>query len=76
MAEATAEIGLSDKLCIVRRQNLHTKGILLGRGLLTGSMNITYRGLELNDEAVIYDTSLQSLAQARISFESYLEARP
>jgi hypothetical protein len=40
-----------------------------------GSMNITYRGLKLNDEAVIYDTSPQSLAQARISFESYLEAR-
>jgi phosphatidylserine/phosphatidylglycerophosphate/cardiolipin synthase-like enzyme len=73
--EAAAEIGLSDKLSIVRRENLHTKGILVSRGLLTGSMNISYRGLELNDEAVIYDTSAQSLAQARISFESYLEAR-
>jgi phosphatidylserine/phosphatidylglycerophosphate/cardiolipin synthase-like enzyme len=76
LAAAAAEIGLVDKLSIVRRENLHTKGILLQRGLLTGSMNITYRGLELNDEAVIYDTSLQSLAQARISFESYLEVRP
>ena len=76
LAEAAAAIGVSDKLSIVRRENLHTKGILLRRGLLTGSMNITYRGLELNDEAIIYDTSLQSLAQARISFESYLEVRP
>lgn len=74
LAEAVAEIGLSDKLSIVRRENLHTKGILLRRGLLTGSMNITYRGLELNDEVVMYDTNSQSLAQARISFESYLEA--
>jgi phosphatidylserine/phosphatidylglycerophosphate/cardiolipin synthase-like enzyme len=75
LAEAAAAIGVSDKLSIVRRENLHTKGILLRRGLLTGSMNITFRGLELNDEAVIYDTNPQSLAQARINFESYLEAR-
>jgi phosphatidylserine/phosphatidylglycerophosphate/cardiolipin synthase-like enzyme len=74
LTEATAEVGVSEKLTVVRRENLHTKGILLRRGLLTGSMNITYRGLELNDEAVTYDTAPQSLAQARISFESYLEA--
>jgi phosphatidylserine/phosphatidylglycerophosphate/cardiolipin synthase-like enzyme len=72
LIEAAADVGLSEKLSIVKRQNLHTKGILLRRGLLTGSMNITFRGLQLNDEAVIYDTTPQSLAQARISFESYL----
>jgi phosphatidylserine/phosphatidylglycerophosphate/cardiolipin synthase-like enzyme len=75
LVEGTEEEGLAEKLTIVRRENLHTKGILLRRGLLTGSMNITYRGLELNDEAVIYDTDAQSLAQARISFESYIEAQ-
>jgi phosphatidylserine/phosphatidylglycerophosphate/cardiolipin synthase-like enzyme len=74
LTDAAAEAGVADKLSVVRRENLHTKGILLRRGLLTGSMNITYRGLELNDEAVTYDTTPQSLAQARISFESYLEA--
>jgi hypothetical protein len=71
---AAEEAGVGDSLRVVRRENLHTKGILLRRGLLTGSMNITYRGLELNDEAVTYDTSAQSLAQARVNFESYLEA--
>ena len=76
LLEGTAEAGLSEKLIIIRRKNLHTKGILLRRGLLIGSMNITYRGLELNDEALVYDTTVQSLAQARISFESYLEAQP
>lgn len=74
LGEATHESGLTEKLSIIRREHLHTKGILLKRGLLTGSMNITYRGLELNDEAVVYDTAPLSLAQARISFESYLEA--
>ncbi|RYG89398.1 MAG: phosphatidylserine/phosphatidylglycerophosphate/cardiolipin synthase family protein [Alphaproteobacteria bacterium] len=65
------EVGLSDKLLIIQRENLHVKGILLKRGLLTGSMNLTYRGLELNDETVVYDTANRVIAQARVNFESY-----
>lgn len=65
------EAGLSEKLLIVRRQNLHVKGILLKRGLLTGSMNLTYNGLELNDETVVFDTASSAVAQARLNFESY-----
>lgn len=71
---AAAERGLTDKLHIVRRQHLHIKGVLLKRGLLTGSMNLTYNGLELNDEMVFYDTTSKTLAEARINFESYVEA--
>lgn len=74
MSEAASEAGLSDLLTIVQRQHLHTKGVLLKRGLLTGSMNLTYRGLELNDEMVVYDTNLKILAEARLNFESYIEA--
>lgn len=66
------EAGVGDKLVIVRRRLLHTKGLLFARGLLTGSMNLTYNGLELNDEHVVYDTTRQTIAQARIVFESYL----
>lgn len=65
------EAGVSDKLHIVRRQHLHVKGILFKRGLLTGSMNLTYRGLELNDETVVYDTAPQTIAEARLNFEAY-----
>lgn len=72
---AAEEAGVKEKLCIVRRQHLHIKGILLKRGLLTGSMNITYNGLEVNDEMVVYDTSANNLAEARINFESYLGDR-
>lgn len=71
---AAAEGGLADKLHIVRRQHLHIKGVLLKRGLLTGSMNLTYNGLELNDEMVAYDTTAKTLAEARINFESYVTA--
>ena len=70
---ATAEAGLEGKLYVVRRQHLHIKGVLLKRGLLTGSMNLTHNGLELNDEMVVYDTSPRTLAEARINFESYVE---
>jgi len=65
------EAGVSDKLQVVRRQHLHVKGILFKRGLLTGSMNLTYRGLELNDETVVYDTAPQTIAEARLNFEAY-----
>jgi len=71
---AAGEAGLVGKLTIVRRQHLHTKGVLVKRGLLTGSMNLTYNGLELNDEMVVYDTVFQTLAEARLNFESYVGA--
>jgi phosphatidylserine/phosphatidylglycerophosphate/cardiolipin synthase-like enzyme len=74
LSEAVDEAGMSEMLVIVRRQHLHTKGVLLKRGLLTGSMNLTYNGLELNDEMVVYDTTLKTLAEARLNFESYVGA--
>jgi hypothetical protein len=37
-------------------------------------MNLTYSGLELNEEMVAYDTTSQTLAEARINFEAYVEA--
>jgi phosphatidylserine/phosphatidylglycerophosphate/cardiolipin synthase-like enzyme len=72
LATAADEAGLADRLCVVRRQHLHIKGVLFKRGLLTGSMNLTYNGLELNDEMVVYDTTPKTLAEARINFESYV----
>lgn len=72
LTTATQEAGLTDKLRVIRRQHLHIKGVLFKRGLLTGSMNLTYNGLELNDEMVVYDTTPKTLAEARINFESYI----
>lgn len=73
LEEAADEAGVADRLLVVRRQHLHTKGVLLKRGLLTGSMNLTNNGLELNDEMVVYDTAAKTLAEARLNFESYAE---
>lgn len=74
LRDAVDEAGLAEQLTIIQRQHLHTKGVLLKRGLLTGSMNLTYRGLELNDEMVVYDTSSKTLAEARLNFKSYIGA--
>jgi phosphatidylserine/phosphatidylglycerophosphate/cardiolipin synthase-like enzyme len=74
LRDTADQAGLADQLTIIRRQHLHTKGVLLKRGLLTGSMNLTYSGLELNDEVIIYDINPKTLAEARLNFEAYVEA--
>ena len=73
LSDTANETGVLENLLVVRRQHLHTKGMLMKRGLLTGSMNLTYNGLEINDEMVIFDTTLTTLAEARLNFESYTE---
>lgn len=75
VSNAADEAGLAGMLSIIQEEHLHTKGILVRRGLLTGSMNLTYRGLELNDEMVVYDTDPKTLAEARLNFDSYRDKR-
>lgn len=65
------ESGLDDRLQLLSRNGLHTKGILTDGGLLFGSMNLTYSGLELNEESVYYETSPEAIAKARIEFQNY-----
>ena len=73
LSERVEEASLDNKLTIVKREHLHTKGVLTESGLLLGSMNLTFRGFELNDEVIEYDTSPQRIAEARQGFQSYLE---
>lgn len=73
LSERAEESSLKDNLTLVQREHLHTKGILTDSGLLLGSMNLTFRGFEINDEVIEYDTSSQRIAEARQSFQSYLE---
>lgn len=71
--ERVDEASLNKKLTVIKREHLHTKGILTESGLLLGSMNLTFRGFELNDEVIQYDTSPERIAEARHAFQSYLE---
>ncbi len=74
LADAAAAAAVYDLLTITERDRLHTKGILTRRGLMLGSMNLTYSGLELNDEVITYDTDPQVLASARVAFANYVGA--
>jgi phosphatidylserine/phosphatidylglycerophosphate/cardiolipin synthase-like enzyme len=52
---------------------LHTKGILLSKSLLIGSMNLTYNGLEMNDEWIQFSIDPDDIANTRLEFDKYLE---
>ena len=75
VSSLAAESGLKDKLkCIEvpkpeKGTGLHIKGILTDKGYLSGSMNITKSGLELNEEGVIYDINDQRIIEGRNHFQ-------
>lgn len=64
--------GQSSRVSLRKSDNLHTKGFLFDTGFLSGSMNMTYNGLEVLDEYIVYDRSKDAIAQARLAFEAYL----
>ena len=53
---------------VVLHDDLHEKTWVGSDWLLTGSMNFTYRGIAVNDEAVTYKVSAPSAATARLDF--------
>jgi len=71
ITDRAEESGLGDRIQLVCRDALHTKGILTDGGLLLGSMNLTYSGLELNEESVYYETSPDAIAKARVELQAY-----
>lgn len=60
----------SGSLNVVTRTKLHEKGVLSDSFHLGGSMNLTYSGVQINDEALILDTDPDTLAHARSSYVS------
>lgn len=75
LAEAAEAAAVGELLQVTIRQSLHTKGILTSRGFLSGSMNLTYSGLDLNDELITYETADQALAVARLAFKRLADAK-
>ncbi|BEL10792.1 hypothetical protein Q0Z83_089830 [Actinoplanes sichuanensis] len=56
----------SGQLLTVQDEDVHEKTFCGELWLLTGSMNLTVRGMQVNDEAVTYKNSAQAAAQARL----------
>ena len=64
----------SGNLEIVIRESLHLKGLLGQDYYLSGSMNLTHNGVELNEEGVSLNRSIEEIAEVRIHFhENYKE---
>lgn len=56
------------KLRICFKNQLHTKGVLCKDGFINGSLNLTYSGVESNDETVIFSTDTANIAEALLEF--------
>lgn len=71
IADLTRECCLEDQIGVHIHDQLHTKGILLTRCLLMGSMNLTYSGMVINDEWVEYSLDQHDLGRTRLEFDRY-----
>ena len=50
------------------KENFHEKGLLGKDYFLSGSMNLTFSGVSINDEHIHFRTDKHSVAQAHINF--------
>lgn len=73
IADLAREHCLEDHLAVHIHDQLHTKGILLTRCLLMGSMNLTYNGMVINDEWVEFSLDSHDLGRTRLEFARYKE---
>lgn len=74
LQDASAIHAVDEYLIVKLDPLLHTKGILLSHSLLTGSMNLTYNGLEMNDEWIQFSLDPDDIATTRLEFAKYVEA--
>lgn len=68
LIEKTASRSTGDLLHIAEAEDLHEKGILGRDFYLSGSMNLTYNGVELLEEAVRFTIDPESIGQAKINY--------
>lgn len=62
---------LGSKLVVHRDyERIHTKGLVGDRFVLSGSMNFTYAGVNLNDELLRYSTDPTEVAEMKIEFRA------
>lgn len=66
------DTGLNENLILHRKETLHTKGIFTQHGSLTGSMNLTFNGVKILDEHLIYTISRADIAKDILECRQYL----
>lgn len=60
---------LSSRLACRYASELHEKGILSGKVLLSGSMNLTYNGIRRLEESILITDETDLVARARHTYE-------
>lgn len=71
LSDVAERNALESQVTIKIHDALHTKGILLSKCLLMGSMNLTYNGLEMNDEWIQFSIDSEDIAKTRLEFSMY-----
>jgi phosphatidylserine/phosphatidylglycerophosphate/cardiolipin synthase-like enzyme len=59
----------TERIEIITKDELHTKGLLGDGYRLLGSMNFTFSGVQQNDETVTFDCQPAAIGQTRMAFE-------
>jgi len=60
--------GVDGQLSIHRRATLHHKGFLGDDFYLSGSMNLTFNGVEILEESISFETTREATESARVAF--------
>jgi hypothetical protein len=76
MHDLSASSDARDNLKVSMHETLHLKGLLGQDYYLSGSMNLTYNGVEVNHEGVFLDRSPEAVAAARIHFQENYGVEP
>ena len=61
-----------DQLIVRQVDPIHAKGIVSDHFAFTGSMNITYNGVHINDENIDYTVEPAFVHERLAQFEAYL----
>ncbi len=68
LAEIATTLDCLNQLSIVDSPTLHTKGLLGDRAAVTGSMNVTYAGVDAHTELLQFVTDAEHIAKLRLEF--------
>ncbi|WP_437991285.1 phospholipase D-like domain-containing protein DpdK [Sorangium sp. So ce145] len=68
LSEIATTLNCLDQLSLVDSPTLHTKGLLGDRAAITGSMNVTYAGVDAHTELLQFITDAELVAKLRLEF--------
>jgi phosphatidylserine/phosphatidylglycerophosphate/cardiolipin synthase-like enzyme len=68
--ESAGALGAAEKIRLWRKDesDLHEKGLLTDRLYVAGSMNFTYKGIVVNEEAVTVSADPAEVAEVRLTY--------